>query len=158
MMKDSVELKGLDSLLKKIESVKYEAKRKGGRFALRKAAQVMRDEARRGAQQIDDPATGRSIANNIVERWNGRMFKRTGDLGFRVGVQGGAVLPKKGEPVDKSAGAVSPAWRLVEFGTSKMRAQPFFRRAGERSAQRATDVFIQEFGKSLDRAIKKAGK
>lgn len=153
-----VELKGVDQLLAQLEGLKFEVRYKGGRFSLRKAAQVVRDAAKQNAKSVDDPQTGRSIANNIVERWNGRLYKRTGNLGFRVGVQGGARLPGKGEKVDESAGAVSPAWRLIEFGTEKMRAKPFIRPAGEQSAQKAADVFMSEFGKSIDRAIKRGKK
>ncbi|HCL14842.1 MAG TPA: hypothetical protein DIC61_06430, partial [Pseudomonas sp.] len=87
-MTDSLEfsLTGLDSLLGKLESVSHDVKRRGGRTALRKAAQIVAEKAKDGARRVDDSQTGRSIADNVAIRWNGRLFKRTGDLGFRVGI------------------------------------------------------------------------
>jgi HK97 gp10 family phage protein len=151
----SVKMTGIDELSKKLEGLKYDVQKKGGRFALRKAAQVVRDAARQNAQAVDDSATGRSIAKNITEKWNGRLNKQTGDLGFRVGVQGGAKLPK--DNVDEGAGGPTPHFRLLEFGTEKMAARPFFSRALPENAQKATDVFIDQFGRAIDRALKKAG-
>jgi HK97 gp10 family phage protein len=151
----SVKMTGIDELNKKLEGLKYDVQRKGGRFALRKAAQVVRDAARQNAQAVDDSATGRSIAKNITEKWNGRLNKQTGDLGFRVGVQGGAKVPQ--DNADEGAGGPTPHWRLLEFGTEKMAARPFFSRALPENAQKATDVFIDQFGRAIDRALKKAG-
>jgi HK97 gp10 family phage protein len=150
----SVTLSGLDELNKKLEGLKYDVQKKGGRFALRKAAQVVRDAARQNAVAVDDSATGRSISKNITEKWNGRLNKQTGDLGFRVGVGGGAKLPK--DNVDEGAGGPTPHWRLLEFGTEKMAPKPFFTRALPENAQKATDVFIDQFGRAIDRALKKA--
>jgi len=153
----TVTMEGVDALVKKLEGLKYDIAKRGGRFALRKAAQVVRDQAKQNAAQLNDPATGRSIASNITEKWGSRFNKQTGDLMFRVGVNQGAVLPKKGEKPDEGAGSKTPHWRLLEFGTEKMPAHPFMRPAMEQSAQRATDVFIAQYSAALDRALKKAG-
>ncbi len=155
MMAD-VSMKGLPQLLRKLEGLSYDAKKKGGRFALRKAAQVIRDRVKDNAMRLDDKETGRSIVSNVAERWDSRYNKATGNLKFRVGILGGAKLPK--EEGDKSAGSATPHWRLLEFGTEKMAARPFMRPAGSESAQQATDVFITEFSKAIDRAIKRAKK
>lgn len=156
MAETSVRMTGVDELSKKLEGLKYDMKKKGGRFALRKAAQVIRNAARQNALAVDDTATGRSIAKNIVEKWNGRLNKESGDLGFRIGVTGGAKVPKLN--TDEGAGGPTPHWRLLEFGTEKMAARPFFARALPENAQRATDTFITEYGKSIDRALKRSGK
>lgn len=158
MVDISVTMTGLDELNKKLEGLKYDIAKKGGRFALRKAAQVIRNAARENARRIDDSKTGRSIAANVTEKWNGRLNKQTGDLGFRVGVTQGAVLPRKGETPDEGAGGPTPHWRLLEFGTEKMAAKPFLVPAMEANAQKATDVFIDQYGRALDRALKKSGK
>lgn len=154
-MEFTVKMDGVDALNRKLEGLKYDVQKKGGRFALRKAAQVIRDAARQNAQQVDDSETGRSIAQNITEKWNGRLNKTTGDLGFRVGVQGGAKVPSGNK--DEGAGGPTPHWRLLEFGTEKMQARPFFARALPENAQKATDVFIEQFGRAIDRALKRAG-
>lgn len=158
MATKSVVLNGVDELIAKLQTVNDDMKRKGGRFALRKAAQVIRKAAQTNVRQYDDTETGRSIEKNIAERWNGRLFKSTGDLGFRIGVLQGAVLPKAGEAKNTAAGAKTPHWRLLEFGTEKMAARPFFRRAGNDNAQAAANTFISEYKRALDRALKRKGK
>lgn len=156
-MADGVEYKltGVDELLGKLESITDDMKRKGGRAALRKAANVIANRAKANARRLDDPETGRSIADNIAVRWNGREFKRTGNLGFRIGVLHGAVL--KRHP-DKAKNAPTPHWRLLEFGTENMRAQPIMRPAAENGAEEAMNAFVEEYGKSIDRAIARAAK
>lgn len=156
-MADGVEfsITGLDSLLGKLESVSYDVRRKGGRAALRKAAQVVMQKARDGAERIDDKETGRSIADNIALRWNGKLFKQTGDLGFRVGVLHGAVLKDGG---DLSPNSPTPHWRLIEFGTEKMAAAPFMRPALANSISEVTNTFVTEYEKAIDRAIRRAAK
>ena len=157
MMAETVEFSilGLDSLTAKLESVTYDMKRKGGRSALRRAAAVIAENAKARAMLLDDAETGRSIADNIVLRWNGRLFKRTGDLGFRIGVKHGAVLKDGGE---LSANSPTPHWRLLEFGTQYIRADPFMRPALEESISDATNVFVSEYEKTIDRAIKRAAR
>ena len=156
-MADTVEfsITGLDSLLGKLDSVTDDVKRKGGRTALRKAAQIVAEKAKEGARRVDDSATGRSIADNVAIRWNGRLFKRTGDLGFRVGILHGAVLRNGG---DLSANSPTPHWRLLEFGTEKMRARPFMRSALADNISAVTDEFVRQYGLALDRALKRAAK
>ncbi len=67
----------------------------------------------------------------------------------------GAVLPKPGEAVDTGAGGPTPHWRLLEFGTEQMAARPFMRPALADNIQQVTDVFVREYSKAIDRAIKK---
>lgn len=153
MATTSVKMEGVEALSKRLEGLQYDVSRKGGRFALRKAAQVVRDAARVNAQVVDNSETGRSIARNITEKWGSRFNKSTGNLMFRVGVTGGAKLPK--DNVDEGLGGPTPHWRLLEFGTEKMQARPFFAKALPENAQRATDTFISEFGRALDRALRK---
>jgi len=160
MMADGIEFKleGIESLIGKLEAVTYDVKRKGGRYALRKAAQIAVTKAKQNAQRIDDADTGRSIAANISMRWNGRLFKRTGDLGFRIGVLTGSTRNLKPGNPDTGAGGATPHALLVELGTSKARAQPYLRPAMENNIGAITNEFVSQYEKALDRAIKKAGK
>lgn len=156
-------LTGLDELLGKLEGVSHDMKYKGGRFALRKAAQVVRDAAKRNAERVDDPDTPENIAENIVERWSGRRFKRTGDLMFRVGVMGGARGYAKASGEVQGKGKANPGgdtfyWRFLEFGTEKMPRQPFLTPALTDNFNKATDEFVRQYDKALDRAIKRAKK
>lgn len=149
---------GVDDLVKKLENVSTDMRYRTGRSALRKAAQRLAEIAKRNAQGLDDPGTGRSIADNIGLRWNGRLYKRSGDLGFRVGVMKGAILAKKGEKVDKGAGSKTPHWRLLEFGTKVSAAKPFLRPALADNIQEITNVFTDFYKKRLDAAIRRASK
>lgn len=151
-------LTGLDELLGKFEEVSFDARRRGGRSSLRRAAQIIETNLRNNAEQLDDKETGRSIADNVALRWNGRRFKRTGDLGFRVGILYGALTPSRGEPVSKSTNAPTPHWRLLEFGTEHMAAQPFARKALSERINEITNTFVYEYSRAMDRAIRRAGK
>lgn len=149
---------GVDELLGKFEEISFDVRRKGGRSSLRKAAQIIEQNLKKNALALDDAATGRSIADNVALRWNGRRYKDTGDLAFRVGILRGAVTPKKGQPVDKGSNAPTPHWRLIEFGTENMPAQPFARKALADHISEITGTFMDEYNKSLDRAIKRSRK
>lgn len=156
-MAETFGLEGVDQLLAKLNQINYETSKKGGRRALRLAAQVIRDAAKSNAQAINDPETAESIYRNIAERWNARLNKRTGDLGFRVGVLGGARIPKKSPKGSEPGGPGGDTryWAFVEFGTEHTAAQPFMVPAMAMNTEKAASVFISEFGRSLDKAIKK---
>lgn len=171
-MTDYSNLTGLDSLLRKMEAVKYDIKRKGGRAALRKGGQVVVNAAKQNAAAIDDPATASVIKYNIAMRWNGKLFKATGNLGFRIGVLGGAKeyantkanvrAGVAGTSYTTGGDASNPGgdtwhWRHVEFGTERTPAQPILRPALSDNVGLVTSTFITEYEKNLDKAIKKAG-
>lgn len=150
-----ISITGVESLLGKLSSISDDLRRRGGRAALRRAGNVIVEKAKANAARIDDPLTGRSIAANVAMRWNNRTFKTTGNLGFRIGVLHGAVLKKH---PDLGENAPTPHWRLIEFGTENVRAQPFMRPAAESSVSEVVNVFATEYEKSIDRAIKRAAK
>ena len=154
-MAGDFEINGLDNVLRNMAAVKLDMRMKGGRSALRKAAQVFVKAIQQNARAHDDPETGRTIAKNVMTKWNGRLNKATGDLGFRVGVTQGAVLPKKGEKPDESAGGPTPHWRLIEFGTERMAAKPFFVPAIEPNLDNAVNTFVAAYDKNLEKIIKK---
>lgn len=143
-MAADTEIRGLEAVLGKLEALENEPRKKSTRFALRKAANIVRDAARARAQEIDDPETANSIPDNVLVRFDGQHFRQTGDLKMAVGVKGGA---KKGDVF---------YWRFHEFGTEKMKATPFLRPAMQESVGPATDEFVKHFGKAIDRAIKRA--
>lgn len=146
---------GIDDLVKNLESVSYDMKRKTGRSALRKAAMVVVKAAKQNVSGHDDPETGRKISDNINLRWNGKLFKSTGDLGFRVGVLKGAVIPKNNHE-GTGQGTATPHWRLLELGTKTAIAKPFLRPALENNVAAATKVFLDTYSVGLSKAIKKA--
>lgn len=153
-----VQITGVDELNAKLAALTYETRRKGGRAALRRAAMVIVNQAKTNAAQLDDAATGRSIANNIAARWSSRFFKQTGgDMMFRVGVQGGARVTEPGNP-DTGSGGPTPHWRFLELGTSEHAARPFLRPAAEQKSQQVMDTFMMEYNKAIDRAIKRGAR
>ncbi|MGY4876506.1 HK97-gp10 family putative phage morphogenesis protein [Vreelandella aquamarina] len=156
----SVNVDGMEPLVNRMENMSYDLRKKGGRFAMRKAANLIREKARQNAAQVNDPRTPENIADNIVVRFAPKEFKRNGNLVFRVGVLGGArgYAAASGEVAGK--GKANPGgdtfyWRFVEFGTSKAPAKPFMRRALSEHVQAATDEFITQYNKALDRAIRR---
>lgn len=161
----SFQLEGLDALLVKLASVSDDVKRKGGRTALRKAAKVIHDAAYRNALALDDPATAKSIADNVSIRWRSKRFNQTGDLMFSVGVGGGARYANTRENVRRrrvgeehlNTGGNVFYWRFLEFGTSKIAARPFLRPALANNIDAATSEFIAAYSKAVDRAIRRAG-
>lgn len=168
----SFSLSGVDSLLKKLASVNHDIKYKGGRSALRKSAKLVETALKANASKIDDPVSVKNISKNVAIRWSSRRFRSTGDLMFRVGILGGASSyadsrenrrkGRAGQQYSTGGDKSNPGgdtwhWRLIEFGTAKMPAQPFARKALADNIAAATNQFISAYEKSLDRAIKRRG-
>lgn len=148
-------LEGADELLAKLQTVNSDMQLKGGRFALRKASIVVKDAIEESARGLDTPNDPEQIFRNVTLRWGSRAFKATGDLTFRIGFLGGARSSEKNEA---NPGGDTWYWRLVEFGTSQMAARPFIRPAVQKSQGRVAAEFILQYGKALDRAIRRAAK
>jgi len=149
------EIQGLDAVLGKLKELKAEPRKKSTRFALRKAANVVRDAAKAGAEKVDDPKTPTNIAENVVVRADTRHMRESGDLKFSVGIRGGSVSKRKNA---SNPGGDTYYWRFLEFGTEKMAAQPFMRPAMESSVDPATDEFVKQFDKVITRAVGRADK
>lgn len=159
MMGDSIEfsLIGVDETVKTMKAIPAAIRAKGARFAMRKAANIVRDAARRGALQVDDPRTARVIAENIVVRNSTRYFKQTRDIKLRIGVMGGAKVPKPlpddVENKKQSPGGYTFHWRFKEFGTAKTPAEPFMRPALEQNIDKCTAEYVTQLDKWLGRNI-----
>ncbi|MBY5942772.1 HK97 gp10 family phage protein [Halomonas sp. DP5N14-9] len=151
----SFNLSGVDEALAKMKQVETLPKKKATRFALRKAANLVRDRAKDGALRIDDPQTANRIADNVVVRFDSQHFRQHGDLKMSVGVRGGSTSKKSNA---SNPGGDTYYWRFKEFGTEKMRADPFMRPALQESIEPATDEFLRQFDKALVRAIKRASR
>ena len=147
---------GTDQIAMKLKAVSADARYRGGRFALRKAALVLERHVHDNAARVDDPTTENAIQLNVATRWNGKLHEATGNLGFRVGVRGGAGGNKPKGFFSGNPGGDTRYWRHLEFGTSKMPAQPFMRRALSENINQITNTFASEFGAALTRAIKRA--
>jgi HK97 gp10 family phage protein len=159
----SFKLEGAEELGIRLKGLSNDLQYKGGRFALRKAANIIRDAAKEGASRLDDRETAEKIAENIVVRWSTRTFRANGDLKFRVGVLGGARQDSQAFRdigVLKGAGKQNPGgdtfyWRFLEFGTENIAATPFMRPALSKSAGSVQREFITQYNKALDRYLAK---
>lgn len=174
----SFDIQGLEPVLDKMKELESLPKKKATRFALRKAANLVRDRARANARRLDDPETANSIADNIAVRQDTKHYRRTGDLKMSVGVRGGAKSKAKNAALP---GGDTYYWRFLEFGrepvtlkkgvmanpatgeffgqrVSGVAAQPFMRPALAESIDPATDEFVRQLDKAIDRAIKRANK
>lgn len=174
-MADGLEfqLTGIDELEGKLKGLPIAMRAKGIRYAGRKAATVIQQAAVANAQRLDDPTTSESIAKNITTRFSNSTFKRTGDIMFRVGVQGGARQfadtrenrrkRRVGQEYATGGDKANPGgdtwyWRLLEFGTENIPAKSPLRSALENNITQATDVFVTNVNKWLDRNLKKITK
>lgn len=153
-------VEGLDAIKRKMQALPDKVAYNAARRALRKGANVIRDNARAGAARLNDPKTPENIAKNIVAKAGGKKYdKRRGGPAFRIGVLGGARdMSKYGEL--KGGGKSNPGgdtfyWRFLEFGTSKMAARPFMRPAMNEGADAAFSATVTamdvEFSKELSK-------
>lgn len=152
-----IKLQGVDPILGKMRTLKREIRLKPARSALGQAAKVIRLQAQQNALQVNDPDTGRTIADNIVQRFRSKYHKRTGDLMVSVGVATEKGRIPKGNP-DTGPKGNTPHWHLLENGTERMPAQPFLQPAARQQAEAAMHKFTTSLDKGIDRILKKAGK
>lgn len=151
----TVKLTGVEELEKRLSQLEFRIGRRAASRALRKGANVIRDIARQNAQRIDDPQTKEVIAKNIVtQAASSRRQKQEKAVIMRVGVMGGARL-KRGDT--GAPGGNTTYWRMVEFGTSDTKAQPFMRSAIAAGADRAISTTIAAIGPEIDKEIRKMG-
>lgn len=167
-----VQLSGLDEVIAKMRRLPVDVRQKGGRFAGRKASNLIRDAAIQNAEKLNDPATAEEIAKNLAVRFSSRTLRRTGDIAYRVGILGGARryantrdnrrkrrvgLSYKTDGSSANPGGDTFYWTFLEFGTQKMRARPFMRPAGDTAAQPAADEFTSQLNRWLDRYYARSG-
>lgn len=158
-----------DALIRKIRQLPVRLGNNAGRRALRKGANVIRDQARNNAKRIDDPESANSIWKNITVSGGGRRRERQrGGPMMRVGIRGGARnMSKYGEFRGKGKG--NPGgdtwyWRLIEFGFVHWKTgrhippRPFMQDAMKTKSSAALAAVVADLPKQMDREMKKLGK
>ena len=154
----SANLEGLDQVLEKLEGITPDLRKKSLRNAVGKGAAIIRKDATARA-----PKRTGAMAKNIRVQFASRTSKRTGDMVFRIGVRGGAQQPgsttqfaksKKAKKSSIAEGSSTWYWRLVEFGTQKMRARPFMRPAMTGSAEKVFSSLATDLDKAIDKFAK----
>ena len=161
-MQFDVDVQGLAEIERKLKLLPQRIGQNAMRRALRKGANVIRDAARANAKRFDDPETREQIWKTVTVAGGGRQReKQAGGVMMRVGVRGGAKNYKRKEGSYHVGGdSTNPGgdtwyWRLLEFGTSTMRAQPFMRPAMTEKAQAAYDAIATDAIKQVDRELAK---
>lgn len=160
---------GLAEVIEAMERVSLDVDRTM-RTALRAGARTIMNEAKAGASRIDDPATAENIAANITTRnFSKGTEDRMGGTGVQIGIKGGAreyantKLNRRKGRVDAqyatggsrgNPGGDTWYWRLLEFGTRKMRARPFMRPAFDNHQASVLSSIVA----SLQRAVNRAGR
>lgn len=147
------DLKGFDNVIKKMRALPVALRGKPGRSALGSAARVVTNAAKENALRVDDAETGRRIADNVVQRFRSRHYKRTGDLMVSVGVATDHGRIPKGNP-DTGPKGNTPHWHLLELGTEQAKAQPFLRPALENNIGTVESVLAQKLEQQLDKISK----
>lgn len=144
---------GTEQIVRNLKLLPERIGRNAMRRALRKGANVIRDQARINARQLDDNLTREAIYKNIVTQGMGRKRERqAGGVGMRVGVLGGA---RKGRGGNSNPGGDTWYWRLVHFGTSKMAASPFLTQAMASQASKAFSTTIDSIKIEVDKELRK---
>ena len=139
-------IEGLDGVLAKMRAMSPKLQKKGALASLRKGARIVVKDARAGALALDATETASKIAKNVTSRADTKGGKRNGGAMVKVGIAGGA------KPL--AGNTDTGHWRLLEFGTSKMPAQPFMRRALASNVQQVTDAIVAELNIQIDKLAK----
>ena len=148
-------IEGIDALQSKLKVVNDDVRFKGGRFALRKAGNVLKEAAVGEMMRVDRESSREALWRNVALRFATRRFRATGDIAFRLGILGGAVSKSSNQ---KNPGGDTFYWRFLEFGTEKMPAQRLLTKSITRTQSAVTQTFVREYGRALDRAIRRAKK
>lgn len=134
----TMEVSGLRELADKLRDMGPDLARNALRAGVGQAARIIRDQAK-ATNPDDTGATDRALYAKLIK-------EKSGDhqATYYVGVR------SRGK---KSAWY----WRLVEFGTAKMRARPFLRPAFESKKNEAVEIIAKRIAARIKR-FEKRGK
>jgi HK97 gp10 family phage protein len=156
------DIQGIDGVVGKLKGLGPKLAKKGLGAAMRKGAAIVRKDAVARARLFDRPETPLNVSKEIVTRTSAKLGKREGGVVVQVGVRGGAKQYVNNR-ANRSAGRVGKRyegpgavfyWRFLEFGTSKMRAQPFMRPALANNVERVTTTVVAELNSQIDALVK----
>lgn len=164
-MELKADLKGLGDIVAALRAIPEELRKNGGpvNSGMRKAARIVRDEARRLA-----PKKSGLMAESIIAVRDPNPRRTPGaSERYVIGVKGGGKAKyannsknrrarKAGAEYEKQGNAYY--FRFVEFGTEKQPAQPFLRPAIQTKAGEAIEAAAEAIDKGITRAARKARK
>ena len=101
--------------------------------------------------------TVNGVAAQVRDELKRRVRKRSGDLAASI-----KVVRRRGKPnfpvSDVRGGATAPYMLMLEFGTSKTKAQPFIVPAVEALRPKMPGIYREQFGKKLEQALGRRAK
>lgn len=158
-MASKIEIKGLDQALRNLKELPVRIRQKPLRRAVGKGAAVLKKAARANALRVDDPETGRRIADNIGQRLRSRRSRQSGDVTVSVGVLSQHGRIPKGNP-DTGRRGNTPHWHLVEMGvpSRNIKAQPFLRPAGSENTNEVFTAVANALQPEIDKEVAKLRK
>ena len=145
-------IEGLDEVQEKLKRLANPRLMKNAaRRSMRRAMAIVRDAARSGAKNIDDPQTAEKIWKNIAIAAG--KTRNPNEVVMRVGVRGGASFSNKNPP--NTPGGDTRHWRWLEFGSVHNPPTPFMRPALQNNIQAVTNSFAENFNKEIDKELAK---
>ena len=145
-------IEGLDEVQEKLKRLSNPRLMKNAaRRSMRKAMAIVRDAARSGAKNIDDPQTSEKIWKNIAIAAG--KTRNQNEVVMRVGVRGGASFSNPNPP--NTSGGDTRHWRWLEFGSVHNPPTPFMRPALQDNIQAVTNSFAENLNKEIDKELAK---
>lgn len=154
-MAEYVKWKGFRELEQNLNMLDEQMRERGVKVMMSKAAEPVRDEAKRRAPVLAEPTPTRKpgTVRDAIRIW--RKRKTPYAVTYFVGVLGlarGAIRRFKQSQIAKGKSVISSAdnpndpfyWKFLEFGTVKMAARPFLRPAFESMKMEAVKVALAE--------------
>jgi HK97 gp10 family phage protein len=155
----TVRLDGIDDLVRALKAAPEKIRKRAVRQALRKAAGVIRTDAKARTPVLlarTPYRTPGTVRRRISVRPS-RFARQAGDEGVFVGVK-----PLRGKADTRrygKAGARNPNdpfyWWFLEFGTRKMRARPFLGPAARAKGEDAVRLFLRESLPAIEKLNRK---
>lgn len=156
------DLKLKKDVIDRMSSLAPKLQKKYLNAAMRAGAVIVQRAAQERARAFDDPKTPKAIWKEIVIRTNAKLGRQNQGLALQVGVLGGAKkysnndFNRRHRRVGRTY--ITPGnvyyWRFLEFGTSKMRAQPFMRPALESNINSSSDAITAKLNDAIDKLAK----
>lgn len=129
--------------------------------ALQQGAKIVKAAAVAGAMKFTDPKDPMHVYQQIQVYTSASLGKANGGVALQVGVKGGAMIYRNNKS-NRQKGRVGKSymgpgnvyyWRFLEFGTSKMKAQPFMRPALANNIEPVTDAIVSGINDGIDAIV-----
>lgn len=148
-MKIDYQLKGVETVLKTLQSLPPEVVSKRGgavKLSLAKGARLLRDEVKKNLQRIikTDESTG-LLHKNIISSRGKQPFGTKGER-YLVRVKRKTYPDRQGRPVTTLKTA-----NILEYGSEKQEPMPFIRPAAVAKAQQVINVVTSDLVKRVDK-------